>query len=111
VSDKRGTELFESLTGFEEIAIAQRFGRTVLDLAGDDQTMFGRALIFAGQRREGATDEEAWQAAMSMPLKQVQELVVDVDDDAAETDAGDAGKGEPEPEPEPQLETSPSSAF
>lgn len=100
-----GTEIFESLTGFEEIAIAQRFGRTVLDLAGNDQTMFGRSLVFASKRRDGANDEDAWQAAMSMPLKEINGLVVDVEDDE---DA--AGKGEaPAPELERQPETSLSS--
>ncbi|HET6915737.1 MAG TPA: hypothetical protein VFH56_06560 [Acidimicrobiales bacterium] len=96
-----GSDLFESLTGFEEIAIAQRFGRTVLDLASSDQTMFGRALVFAGTRREGATDDDAWQTAMEMPLKQVQELVAEADED----ESLESGKAEPELEPLP--ETSP----
>jgi hypothetical protein len=39
-------EVFDSLTGFDEIAIAQHFGRTVSDLAQSDASMFGRALVF-----------------------------------------------------------------
>jgi hypothetical protein len=62
-------DVAQSLTGFDEIAIAQQFGRTVTDLGQNDATMFARALVFIIKRRDGATDEEAKNAALEMSLK------------------------------------------
>ena len=104
MSDKlKGSDVFDSLTGFDEIAIAQRFGRTVTDLAQHDSTMFTRALIFVARRREGDTDDAAWDAALGLPLKDAGAFFAV---DADEADAEDSGKDEP---PVPQPETSLSS--
>jgi hypothetical protein len=46
-------EVFDSLTGFDEIAIAQQFRHTVADLAQNDVSMFARALVFVAKRRDG----------------------------------------------------------
>jgi len=92
-----GSAVFDSLTGFDEIAIAQRFGRTVTDLAQHDSTMFTRALVFVVQRREGDTDDAAWDAALGLPLKEVSTFfAVDTEDEAGKDEA-------PEPQPETSL--------
>lgn len=66
-------EAFDSLTGFDELAIAAQFGRTVTQLAEQDPTMFGRALVFVVKRRDGASDGEAKDAAFEMTLKDLNE--------------------------------------
>lgn len=80
-------EVFDSLTGFDEMAIAQHFGRTVTEL-GDDPSMFGRALVFVVQRRDGATDDAARNASLEMRMKDVTEFF-------AVASEVEAGKDEP----------------
>lgn len=100
-------EVFDSLTGFDEIAIAQHFGQTVMDLAAKDQSMFGRALIFVVKRREGANDDDARNAALGLTMK---EYVAYFDDANVEANAEELGKDEqPEEQPEEQPATSLSS--
>lgn len=89
--------VFDSLTGFDEIAIAQQFGRTVVDLAESDKTMFGRALAFIVKRRDGASDTDAKDAAFQMTLKDLNENFF------AEATEDESGKDEP---PEEQPTTS-----
>lgn len=90
-------DFMESLTGFDEIAIAQRFGRTVSDLAQNDATMFTRSLVFVAKRREGASDDDAWQAALGLPMKEVSIFFTEPAEE-------DSGKGEPsERQPESSL--------
>jgi hypothetical protein len=69
-SDQTAEQVFDSVTGFDEIAISQHFGRTVMEMAEKDPSMFVRALIFVAKRREGATDDEARNAALEMPFKE-----------------------------------------
>lgn len=87
----------ESLTGFDEIAITHHFGHTIADLAQTNASMFVRALVFIIKRREGATDEDARNAAMGMTLK-------DSTGFFAESSEEEAGKDEP-------LETSPAASL
>lgn len=82
-------EVFDSVTGFDEIAIAQQFGRTVGELAEKDQSMFGRALVFVVKRRDGASDGDAYQAALGMSVKELTSSFF------AEASEEEAGKGEP----------------
>lgn len=83
-------EAFDSLTGFDEIAIAQRFGRTVSELATRDESMFGRALVFVFKRRGGATDDEAYNAALSLSMKEFMTFF------AAESDEESGKEQQPE---------------
>jgi hypothetical protein len=78
-------EVFDSLTGFDEIAIAQQFGHTVADLAQNDVSMFARALVFVAKRRDGLTDDEAKTAAFTMSLKETNSFFAEV---AAEEESG-----------------------
>jgi hypothetical protein len=68
-----GSEIFESLTGYDEIVIGERFGAPAEDLEG---AKLGRCLIFTVKRREGLNDEEAYVAAMSLTMKAVSEFFI-----------------------------------
>ena len=57
-------ELIQSMTGYDEDAIVERFGKQLEDL---DDAPFTRALIFvAERRREGVKDAAAFATAKSM---------------------------------------------
>lgn len=91
-------EVFDSVTGFEEIAVATHFGHTMEDLGSNDSRMFGRALVFVVKRRDGLDDAAAREAALAMPFKELNE------DFFAPDSKEEAGKGEqPEEQPEPSL--------
>ena len=100
--DLNASDFGDTLTGYDEIAIAQRFGRTITEMTlGSDFMMSTRALIFVAKRREdGATDDDAWTASMELPMKGVREFFADVPVDAEE-DAGKDDAPDPSPEPEP----------
>lgn len=100
-TDLTAEEVFDSLTGFDEIAIAHHFGRTVAELAEKDSSMFGRALVFIVNRRDGATDDDARNAALGLTIKEFNKGFF------AEPSEAEAGK---DVSPEPSPETSPSSA-
>lgn len=65
-------EMMESLTGFDEVAIAKHWAAEVLDLAEHKPTTFTRSLVFVLMRRGGMSDHEAKEAVMNMTLKEVQ---------------------------------------
>lgn len=88
-------ELTETITGYDEEAIAREFGG--FDLYADAEakpvTML-RALIFVHKRHDPATsDKAAFEGAMGMPLGKVQDYFAD-DNEANPADPDtDAGKG------------------
>ncbi|KRF19663.1 hypothetical protein [Nocardioides sp. Soil796] len=82
-------EFIESLTGFEEIAIAKAFGDEVFNLAQNKETMFVRALVFVHFKREGSNDPEAKKQALSMTLKAAQSMFADEDDTAVQMESGE----------------------
>lgn len=65
-------EIARSLTGFDEIAIEQSFGKP-LDSLSD--TMAGRALSFVMSRREGSNDKEAYGACMRATLGEITDAI------------------------------------
>ena len=87
-----GDEMFDSLTGFEEIAIAQAFRRTVGDLAQNDPLQLSRALVFAHMHRgRVGNDVELFKQVQNMGTKAVREYfaqAVDVDPAAPESESG-----------------------
>lgn len=103
-SDLTGQAFFDTLNGFDEIAITKQFGTDVSQLTtGKDRpgnpTMLLRALVFVDHRRRtGAKDAEAYKAAMNLTLTEVHDYFAD--DEPAEMDPDDpdteAGK-EPSP--------------
>lgn len=77
-------EMIESLTGFEEIAIAKAFGGEVFDLAQTKQTMFVRSLVFVHFKREGDDDKRAKEKAMGLTLGEAQGYFSDEDIESGE---------------------------
>lgn len=82
-------ELFDSITGHEEMGIAQHFGRTIADLAENDSSMFARSLVFVMLRRAGANEDDARTEAMNMGLRAVQAKFEEGWDDSGKSSAGD----------------------
>jgi len=79
-------EVFDSLTGFDEIAITQQFGRTVADLAQNDATMFARTLIFVVNRRDGISDDEARNGALGLTMKEFSTYFAEPSEEESEKD-------------------------
>lgn len=90
--DLTAEEVFDSLNGFDEIAIRKVFGATVLDLSNSDRLMFARSLVFTVKRREGLSDKDAHKATLEMTIKEVgdffPEAPLEVDPDAPVTEVG-----------------------
>lgn len=81
--DRRPTPdaAFESLTGFDEIAIAKYFGAEITTMR-ERPFFFMRALLFVAARREGKTDAEAYRHAMEMPTGAVNDSFRTGDDES-----------------------------
>ncbi len=72
------SEVYESLNGYEELAIVKMFGFPVSDYAPDEDTgdkgnmmAMARALAFVCEKRKGLADQAAFKAAMTMTTRQV----------------------------------------
>ncbi|RYB90999.1 hypothetical protein EUA93_18870 [Nocardioides oleivorans] len=86
-------DMFESLTGFDEIAIAAHFGRKITALGVDaqenaenpDPFTFLRALIFVDKRRQNMNDPDAYKAVQALTIAETQGYFSEDDD---EDDAG-----------------------
>jgi hypothetical protein len=85
------SDFLMSLTGFDEIAIAARFGQP-LHTIREDPIAAGRALAFVHYRRAGQNDVDAHNAALSLTLREVTEFFVPEGDPA---DAEGNGVGAP----------------
>lgn len=79
------TEVTDSLTGYDEIAITQQFDRDFAVLL-DFPTTLGRALIFILKRRDGLTDKEAKREVMNMRLGDVNDYFAEDPDDVEDPD-------------------------
>lgn len=90
-------EAFESLTGFDEIAIEKAFGHDVMTLADKKQLTFNRALVFVQRRRDGMTDAEAKTAVMNMPVGDVLGTFDDDDEVDPEDPVTESGKDDTPP--------------
>jgi hypothetical protein len=102
-------DVFYSLTGHDENAIAQHFGNTVFDLAQGNGSMYLRSLIFVLKRRDGATDDEARNAALDMAMKEITDYfseAIEAESEEDEQPEAESGKDE---QPEEQPGTSLSS--
>lgn len=87
-------EFFDSITGFDEMAIKKAFGRPVVKLAEEDQIEFARALIFVAQRRAGESDTQAKDSALNMTLGEVNRYFADEEPEAMpEEPTSEPGKG------------------
>lgn len=68
--------LFESMTGFDEIAIERMFGKSadVMRNSGAE-TLLLRSLVFVAYRREGLKDPEAFKKVMNAPMKEINAFI------------------------------------
>lgn len=86
------SEVLMSLNGFDEIAIAARFGEKIGELRNDPITC-GRALAFVHYRRNGQNDPDAFTACQTLTMRQVTEFFAPEakdDDDTASAEGNDA---------------------
>ena len=60
-----------SLTGFDEIAIERYWNKPLNEIGG---LSAARALVFIHEKRNGKADPDAYQAAMRMPMGDVQDM-------------------------------------
>lgn len=90
------TEVSESLTGYDEIAITQNFGA----IEALDGNMPARALAFVLFRRQGQKDADAKHTAMSVPAKTLAEMFED-DEVIPDDPVTESGKDSSPPESEP----------
>jgi hypothetical protein len=83
------TEMINSLTGWDEIAISKHFGRDYFDLTGSNVV---RALAFVQERRNGLSDVDAKEAALKLTIGACNDLFQaepeDEDPDAPDSAAG-----------------------
>lgn len=83
-SEMTADEVFDSLNGFDEIAITQRFGASIGALAKNGEAgifMFLRALAFIAERRAGKGDNDAYMAAMNLSTKEANAYFADPADE------------------------------
>lgn len=84
-------EYLESLTGFEEIAVAKAFGEDPMALKERPSTLL-RALVFVDHKRQGKRDPEAKQAALELTIGDLGNYFADeepdLDPDDPDTDEG-----------------------
>lgn len=87
-------DMFGSLNGFDEIAIAQAFKADITTLR-HRPLAFLRALAFVNERRQGSPDATAYTTVMEMPVSEVDSYFpeTEVELDATDPD-GDQGKAD-----------------
>lgn len=86
------TEILESLTGFDEIAIEKAFGASIGDLARTNASTFSRALLFATFLHEGDKHDAARKRALDLTIGQVNASMRDEDEDDDELPGSEVGK-------------------
>lgn len=95
-------EYSETITGFEEIAIAKHFGEDWSTLPESKPTMFMRALIFTDLVREGDDPKTAKRRALEMTLKAANEYYAEPEDEPVPDDPiTESGKDDEQPLAEP----------
>lgn len=75
------TDIINSLTGYEETEIENRFGAPIADLL-ENITRAGRALIFIVEKRATGKSEASYKTAMSLKLSEVNDRFKSEDEDA-----------------------------
>lgn len=97
-------EVVDSLTGFDEIAIRNAFGMDILKSGEDQPATMLRSLAFVLNRREGMTDSDAKNAALSMTLGEVNALFEEDEDEAVPDDPSTPlGKDDSPSESRPRI--------
>lgn len=76
----------ESMTGFDEIAVKQKFGAPLDSLLQQDRLQGLRAIVFVEIRREGKKDDEAFHRTQELSIKEVNARFIKPDDGLADFD-------------------------
>lgn len=63
-------EMFDSLTGYDELAIERELERDLEELV-KNSTLLGRAMVAIHRTREGDKSHDAWKFAMTLRIGQV----------------------------------------
>lgn len=79
-------DAFNSLTGFDEIAIEKRFGLSDYSTIEQRSTRWVRAMVFVLKRREGLNDLDAYKTAMDMTLGELNDQFAEDEDDETDRD-------------------------
>lgn len=84
-TDRSADEMLGSLNGFDELAIAKQFKTPIQGLIPDPEKgregpspwVYLRALAFIDMKRDGKSDREAYDEAMSLTTTDAQEYFAD----------------------------------
>lgn len=94
-STQTADDMFGTLNGFDELAIAKQFGTQIHQLHPDEggsPFVFLRALAFIDIRRNGVKDADAYKQAMELSVADANGYFAapepDIDPDAPDTEAG-----------------------
>lgn len=97
--DMTADEMIESLTGFDEIAIAKHFGAEWTELTNTKPSTFNRSLVFVHLTREGRSAAAAKDEVMNMNLRAVKDYFApDVDEVVPDSPDSESGKEGSQPE-------------
>lgn len=95
-SDLTADAMFDSLTGYDEIAVRKSFDANVVNLSQTDPLQFLRALVFVAERRGGLKDAAALKAAQTLTLGETADYFADDPEEVDPEDPASAlGKGSP----------------
>lgn len=94
-------EFFESLTGFDELAIAKGFGAKPIELSKTDPMWFARSLVFVAHRRSGLNDADAKKAALEATIGEVNAYFAEDPEPNPQEPVTELGKDEPSPATSP----------
>lgn len=87
-------DMLDTLTGWDEVAIAKRFDGFDPVLQGGTAPMRAmRTLVFVQERREGHKDPEAYETAMGLTMRQLQDYFPEDPDDEIDPDAPETELG------------------
>lgn len=88
VTTETPKDMFLSLNGFEELAITQNFGTDISELRKAPLSMM-RAMVFVHRKRGGEKAPAAYQAAMRMPVAELQDYFSPEPSEFGDADQGD----------------------
>lgn len=109
-NDMTAREFYNSLNGFDEIAVAGRFGEKPSAMAkAEDLGSFARALVFVAERRAGKDDASAYEFAMLATVAEVGAYFAGDEEPTPHDPVTDQGKDMPAPSP-PLISSQPSAS-
>lgn len=90
ITDLTSSEVLESLTGFDEIAIKERFKAPIGELFAEAISTARRALVFVVYKRQENGPKDPYKAAMSLTVGDLDAAFAQGDDDEDDAVAGEA---------------------